>query len=283
MPRRTAAALLSAVLCVAATLAVWLVAFQTGAGARLDSSVLSGFRGLRDTDLWPIADAAAHLADPIPFALFSLAIVALAVVRRRPAHAVVAAIVLLAAPLTTELLKPVATLARHADAPPLPPGDHAWPSGHTTGAMTLALCLVLVVPAHRRPLAAAVGGAFAIAQAYGLLVMGWHYPSDVVGAYGVSAAWVALGIAALGVAVGRAEQRPPRWRTLAAPAVVTALAGAALAAAVALVSPADASSYVEEHPAFVSAAVVLAAAALALAVAAAGLVPSGGRRGERPA
>jgi membrane-associated phospholipid phosphatase len=282
--RRPAAALVVAVACALATAAVWLLAFQTGAGARLDSSVLRGFTGLQGTKVEPVADAAAHLADPIPFALLALAIIGMALARRRPFHAVVVPVVLCGATLTTQLLKPVATEARPAEPPPLAPLADAWPSGHTTAAMALALCLVLVTPARWRPLAAAAGGAFAVAQAYGLLVMGWHYPSDVVAAFGVATAWLALGIAALRLTTVRTEESSLRWRTVVAPAAVTAVAGAGLAAAVVLLRPA----YVEEHPTFVTAAVVLGAAALALAVATAALSPSIDQeaprhRGERPA
>jgi membrane-associated phospholipid phosphatase len=277
-----------AVACVVATTAVWLLAFQTSAGARLDGSVLGGFTGLQGSDVEPVADVAAHLADPIPFTLLSLMIVAMALARRRPLHAVVVAVVLAGATLTTELLKPVATMARPAEAPPLAPLDDAWPSGHTTAAMALALCLVLVAPARWRPLAAAAGGTFAVAEAYGLLVMGWHYPSDVVAAFGVSTGWLAVGVAALHLATARTEASSLRWRTVVAPAVVTALAAAGLAAGIVLLRPARASSYVEEHPTFATAAVVLGAAGLALAVAAAVLSPAiereaPGRPGERPA
>jgi PAP2 superfamily len=210
--------------------------------------------------------------------------VALALALRRPLYAVVLVVALCCATLTTELLKPVATVARPAEAPPLAPLQDAWPSGHTTAAMALALCLVLVAPARWRPLAAAAGGAFAVAQGYGLLVMGWHYPSDVLAAFGVSTFWLALGVAALRLTTGRAEESTPRWRTVVAPAAVTAVAGAALAAGMALLRPA----YVEEHPTFVTAALVIGAAALALAVATAAVSPSIDQeaprhRGERAA
>jgi membrane-associated phospholipid phosphatase len=279
MLRRPAAALLAAVACALATGAVWLVAFHTGPGARLDTSVLRGFTGLQGSRVEPVAEAAAHLADPLPFATLSLAIVGLALVRRRPLHALAVAVVLAAAPLTTELLKPVATVVRPAEVPPLAPSVDAWPSGHTTAAMALALCLVLVAPARLRPLAAAAGGTLAVAQGYGLLVMAWHYPSDVLAAYGVAATWLALGLAGLALTGARAGERRVDWRTVAAPAIVTALAGAVLAAGVMLLRP----GYVDEHPAFVTAAVGLGVAGLAVAVAAAALSPAIDPARERPA
>ena len=75
--------------------------------------------------------------------------------------------------------------------------------------MALALCLLLVVPAHRRPLAACAGAVFALAEGFGLMVMGWHYPSDVLAGVGVATAWAALGVAVLQRApVRRRQERP---------------------------------------------------------------------------
>ena len=58
---------------------------------------------------------------------------------------------------------------------------NSWPSGHSTAAMTLALCAILVAPPVLRTAAAILGGAFAVGVGYALLVLGWHYPSDVLG------------------------------------------------------------------------------------------------------
>jgi membrane-associated phospholipid phosphatase len=273
MLRRPAAPLVVALGCVLATTGVWLLAFQTGVGARLDSTVLGGFTGLRGSRVEPVAATAAHLADPIPFALLALGLVAVAMARHRPRHALVVAVVLAGANVTTQLLKQPAAAPRPADAPPFAPLADAWPSGHTTAAMTLALCLVVVAPARYRPLAAAAGGMYAVAQAYGLLVMGWHYPSDVVGAFGVATGWLALGVAALRVTTGRTEASGLSGRTVFAPAAVVALAGAALAAGTRLLRPAPAVAYAQEHTAFVAAALVLGAVGLALAAVTAGALP----------
>jgi membrane-associated phospholipid phosphatase len=251
---------------------VWLLAFHTGAGARIDSSVLGGFMGLRGSRVEPLGDAASHLADPTPFAVLALVLVSVAVARHRPRHALVVVVVLAGANVTTQLLKPVMTAARPADASSVTPLAH-WPSGHSTAAMTLALCLVLVAPARWRPLAAAAGGVFAVAQAYGLLLMGWHYPSDVVGGFGVATGWLALALAAVRVATGRSEERRPGGRTAFAPAAVAALAGAVLAAAAVALRPAPALAYADEHTEFVAAAVVLGAAGLALAAVTAAALP----------
>jgi membrane-associated phospholipid phosphatase len=261
--RRPVVPLVVALGCALATTVVWLLAFHTAVGARFDSTVLGGFTGLRDSRFEPLAAAVAGL-DPIPFAAVALALVTVAVARHRPRDAVVVVAVLAGANVTTQLLKlvtgphPVATpsVGRLAE---------AWPSGHTTAAMTLALSLVLVAPARARPFAAAAGGMFAVAMGYAVLVMGWHYPSDVVAAFGVATGWLALGVAALGVTTDRTQAIRPPARTVFAPAAVAALVGASLTAGTMLMRPARAFTYAEQHTAFVVAAVLVGAVGLALA------------------
>jgi membrane-associated phospholipid phosphatase len=263
MFRRPFVPLAVASLCALATAAVWFAAFHSAAGARLDGAVRDGFTGLQGSRLGPLGLGAADLAGPVPFALLSLAVVSLALARGRLRHAVVVVMVLVGANVTTQLIKHLGTAARPMETVP------AWPSGHTTAAMTLALCLVVVAPARLRPLAAAIGGSYAVAVGYGVVLGGWHYPSDVLGAFLIATGWLALSVAAVRIAAGRREDRGAIWPTLAAPAAGVALVAGALAAAVALLRPERALAYAEDHTAFVPAAAALGAAGLALAVAAA--------------
>src|SRR3954447_6061443 len=242
MLRRPRAPGAVAVACLLATALVWVVAFQLPAGARLDAAVLDGFTGFRDSRLARLADMAVTLANPLPIAAMTLAIAAVALLRRRPLPAIVAAVVVVAASATTELLKPLATVPRPAPTPRFAPAVDGWPSGHMTGAMAVALCLVLVVPARLRPAAAILGGCFAVAEGYGVLVLGWHYPSDVVAACAIATGWLALGVAVAGVVRERPNAGVPR--PLLWPAALTALAVAAFAAGVALARPARSVDYV---------------------------------------
>src|SRR6185436_14616696 len=76
--------LAAAVAFAAAAAAVWLVAFRTATGMRLDATIMTGFLDLRGPRVDGLADAVAHLADPAPFALATVAIVIVAVLRGRP-------------------------------------------------------------------------------------------------------------------------------------------------------------------------------------------------------
>jgi membrane-associated phospholipid phosphatase len=249
---------------VVATAGIWIGAFHTTAGAGLDSAILEGFTQFRDSRLGPLADGAVTLADPLPFAAMACALAMIALARGRPRHAIVVAIVAVAATVTTELLKPLATVPRPAAAPQLAPAVDGWPSGHMTGAMTLALCLVLVAPARLRPSAAVLGGLFAAAQGYGVLVLGWHYPSDVLGSCAVATAWLALSVAAVGVVPDHARPGLPRVRPVIWPGAIAALIVAGLAGAAVLARPEHAAWYLESDTTFVAGALALGAAALGL-------------------
>ena len=265
MPRRTRALLLVVVGCVLATAAIWAIAFHTHAGASVDATALDGFARLRYRGAWPPADFAAALVNPLPFAATTLALTLVALLRRRPRQAIVVPVVAVAASATTELLKPLATVQRPAPTPRFAPTVDGWPSGHMTAAMTVALCLVLVAPARLRPSAAVLGGAFAAAQGYGVLVLGWHFPSDVAAASTIAAGWLALCVAALGVTdpgprAAGATGRPVVW-----PAALATVFAGALAVGAVLARP----GYVRENTTLVAAAIALGLAALGLVVFAA--------------
>ena len=68
--------------------------------------------------------------------------------------------------------------------------------------MSLAMALVLVAPPALRWAAAAVGSAYAIGVGVAVVLLDWHRPSDVLGAYLVTVAWTAPVAAVL---AGRAE------------------------------------------------------------------------------
>ena len=248
---------------------VWVVAFRTAAGARLDATIMAGFLGLRGPRVDRLADAVAHLADVAPFALATLAIVTVALVRRRPWLAGMALVVLIGANVTTQALKLLTAEPRlasqltgaHVDAA-------SWPSGHATAAMTIALCAIVVVPSRWRPLTLAAGTTFTIGVGYSVIVLGWHLPSDVVGGFCIATAWTLLGIAAV---TALERRRAPARLGLEAALARSATAGLAIAAAIAagaLTRPEAALDYAAANTTFVVAATaIVGSAALALAAA----------------
>jgi membrane-associated phospholipid phosphatase len=182
----------------AAAALVWAVAFGTARGVRLDAHALADFMDVgRHGAKYP-AEVVVRLADPVPFALLSGAVLTAALLRGGVRLAVILGVSLFGACLTSQVLKQVTADPRADDLPYVHVSPEAWPSGHTTAATALAFCLVAVTPARLRPRAAAVGAVLAIAVALSVLLLGWHFPSDVLGGFCVAAAWMLCGLAAAG-------------------------------------------------------------------------------------
>ena len=188
-----------------------------GHTSRTGSAVFNRLRELHAGDVVAVsrADAAiarfvvdrvgsflVHLLKPDLFILWGIALVAFAISRERPRVALAVAAVLALAPFTAETLKPL--LAHpHVRVGDVQIGAASWPSGHATAAMALVLSAVLVAPARLRPAVAVLGGGFAVAVGFFLLVLAWHMPSDVLGGYLVAALWASLAVAALRAAENR--------------------------------------------------------------------------------
>jgi membrane-associated phospholipid phosphatase len=268
MLRRPRTALLGALTCFAGLVLTGVLAhFVPGAQAR-DSTSLNGFTLLGGPRLDPLLDHVAHLGDPDVYAAMSAALLLAALVQRRWQLAAVIAVLVVVAPGTTELLKPVLSHPRPAEWL----GDSqiaaaSWPSGHATASMTIALCAVLVAPPAWRPLAAVAGSLFALAVSFSIMVLHWHFPSDVVGGFLVAATWGLLAVAALRrwPPPEREPAKPVDQRAARLPAIaLLALAGIA-AGAVAIERPRAIAHLIADRPSFAVAAAAIVALAGVLA------------------
>ena len=266
MGRSPRGALIAAAVFASGAVLVWAIALRTAIGASIDQLTLAGFMGLGGPSSETLASAVAHLADPGPVAVLTAGIVALALARRRPLRALTVGAVLVGANVTTQALK-VLTAEPRALVDP-----QSWPSGHATAAMTVALCVLIAAPPSLRPIAAALGAGFALAVAYSVLLLGWHFPSDVIGAFCVAAAWTAAGLAVLWAAERGAEHRAVRLRAALTPPLLVALGAAAVVGAAAVARLGTAFEYAEANTTFVAAAVAIGAGALSLVAALAAAV-----------
>jgi len=188
-----------AALCLLALVLVWAVATQVPAAGLKDAAALHDLTLLNRPTLESGGNFLLHLLEPALFVLWGAALVAVALARSRPRVAAAITAVMVLAPLTSETLKPVLAHSHYAVGGTRI-GPASWPSGHSTAALTLVLCAVLVAPARLRPLVAAAGVAFAAVVGLALLVLAWHLPSDVLGGYLVAILWTALAVAALRLA-----------------------------------------------------------------------------------
>ncbi len=276
MPRRAVLALRGAAAGVALLTLTWFLAFHVGIVERADQSIYAGFGSLGQHPRFSsLASFLAHLCNPSPYVYLAAVPVLIAVARRRVWVALTIGAILLGANVTTQLLKPLLATHRAADllaAGTKPVSPASWPSGHATAAMALALCCVLAVPARLRPLAAALGAAFAVAVSYSFLSLQWHYPSDVIGGFLIATIWSLVGVATVLLADsrrrrpadGEAAVRLTLRETLGPPAAI--LAGALLLALLVVVArPHQLVSFARLHHAFVVGAVAIAALAMMLA------------------
>jgi len=176
-----------------------------------DATAMDGFLDVQRPWLDGLIEGTAHLGDADAVGLLGVALAAIALARGRPRHAVAVVLLLALTSVSSQLLKAVIDYPRHeallsvAEVKPA-----AFPSGHATAAMTLALCGVLVAPARLRPLAALAGTVFALAVSYSVVSLGWHFPSDVAGGFLVATGWTLVALAALRRAAARWPERTVR-------------------------------------------------------------------------
>lgn len=129
----------------------------------------------------------------------------ISLIRWRPVMGILAVGGLVVAVGGAELLKH--NLPRHELSTPAGPvpfyfKSDTYPSGHTTIGTSIALALLLVLPARWRPWLAGLAGLLSASYGTAVLFAGWHRPSDAIG--GVLWSGLCLGLAA---AVGLAIRR----------------------------------------------------------------------------
>lgn len=214
-----------------------LLAFDWSPARGRDAMSLAGFLTLRaNPRLDTVATWITHAAaTPLPFVLLGALLVTVALARGLSRLAAAVAIAIAGASGTSELLKQALARPRYSDLVGLSHQIAAasFPSGHATAAMSVALCGVLVAPPVVRPLAAVLGTALALAVGYAVLIVGWHYPSDVLGGFLVAGAWVSLALGLLWSRKPTQRSRQRRLSPVSAPRGVALLAAALTAAGVA--------------------------------------------------
>lgn len=270
MRRTVEAPLLAAAACFLAFGAVLACAYAIAPIGRLDAAALNGMTALHGSASHSVGNPIARSADPLPLAVMLTALFAWgwAAGRRREAFAAVA---LVAGANLAGLLLQMALA--HPRFYPILGGDQlgaeAYPSGHATSAMSIALAAVLVAPARLRLAVASGAAAYVIAVSSALLVLGWHFPSDVVGGLLVASGFFFVVVAAIRAgAAGRAGAAAHRVGFALSPglggAALTVLAAAGLLAL----------SRADDLLAFARLNTAATVAALAIMAVSAGLVAS---------
>ncbi|WP_051471906.1 phosphatase PAP2 family protein [Patulibacter minatonensis] len=182
----------AAVVLFALFLFVGLVVRPTGLGDTIDGRTLSALRPLDDDETHAGWDAITHFGAPSSYLQYCLALMLVAAVRRRRRWVLVVPVTMLCSELSAQGIKQLLAGARPDVAYSATIGDAAWPSGHSTAAMTVALLAVLVAPRRMRPTVAVLGALCALGVGIAMVAVGAHYPTDIFGGYLCAALWVTL-------------------------------------------------------------------------------------------
>jgi len=263
--------------CAVAFGIVLALAYWSGAARAVDGAALEGFTGLDRAGSLGLLNALISIGDPLPVALAGLlmALIALAGGRPRAALFVLALVAITSA--SSQTLK---ALLAHPRPQGVPAGidDAAFPSGHATAIMSLAIAFVVTMPARLRPAAATVGLGVVIPVSYSLVALGGHFPSDVVGGYLLAMGTALVLLAALRAAEARYPEREGRrqavliargWTERVAAVGLAAGLGVGLLVAGAITTLTGLQGprvvdYAQDNTAFVVVAGVLALSALTL-------------------
>ncbi len=288
-------AYLGAIACALLFACVTVAAYGWSTGTRLDAAALVAVVDHAPRELSAAAATLVGIGDPLPVLLATGALACAALARGSLRDALLVLLLVAGAVLLGQLAKSV--LAHPRPAPQsygIVVQPRALPSGHATAAMALALAAVLVAPRQLRIAAAAAGACLAAGVGVSTVVLGWHFPSDVVAGYLFAGCWGLLvaGWASVRKGVGthaRKRSAQPRRGRAALPARVVAArafaaSGAALAVLLAglaaLLRPDPwslARLVVDEPSALLFTAVVAAAAVLPLVAITSAIEHSGAR------
>jgi membrane-associated phospholipid phosphatase len=226
----------TAVLAVLALGALYRLAIRTSTGQRVDTAGLNG-ADVGHARVVEVLDRTLNGTTLASLVLVCLFAAAFGVLRRRADLAVAAAVTVIGANGTAQLLK--MRLSR----PDLDGFDmpNSFPSGHTAAAASVAFAVILVLPQALRGMIALVGFGYVTVIAVATVWAEWHRPSDTLGGLLVTLAWGAFTVFFVRLRRLRkpgVARRPSRLATvpLFAGGVLAAIVAAFGLAAVALLS-----------------------------------------------
>jgi membrane-associated phospholipid phosphatase len=217
MAPRVKTALFAALACALAIAPLAVIAYAWGPFQNVDLRILLHLRR-EEGPLHALAAVFVNLGDlaGLLVLLAAVCVIGLRLGRRR--EVIVAIVVVAGANLTTQLLKTTLEHARHKafEHGIELPWPNSFPSGHTTAAASIAVALLLVAPAAYRLSAAVAGAALTAVVGFAVVILAWHYPSDVLGGLLVVGTWGFAALAWLRSRAGRdrapstSEHRRPR-------------------------------------------------------------------------
>ncbi len=120
-------------------------------------------------------NALVDIGNPASVVLLGVLLALTALARGRPRVALFVLAFLAVTSVSGQILKALLAHPR-AEGEPARIAEAAFPSGHATAIMSLAIALVVTMPARLRPAAAAFGVGLVIAVSYSLVSLGATFP-----------------------------------------------------------------------------------------------------------
>lgn len=201
--------LIAAFLCAAGVALLALLFYGSNRFNSLDHRITAKLVAPSGSITETVFHGFADLAEPVPLAMALAGVAFVGLISGRPRELALAAFAVLAANLSTQIMKAVLAHPRLQSAFGASyPVAVGYPSGHTTAAFSAGFALWLVAPPEHRQLAAKVGLVYGLLVAAGVVVAGWHFLTDVVGAILVVGFWGCLAFAWLAARPGQTGRGP---------------------------------------------------------------------------
>ncbi|MBM2621424.1 phosphatase PAP2 family protein [Actinoplanes sp. LDG1-06] len=252
-----------ALLAAVAAGALYQVFVRTTLGQRVDTTAMRG-GDVSHPRVVEVLDRTLNGTSLASLVLVCLFAAVVGVLRKRIDLALGAAMLVIGANVTTQLMK------THLTRPDLDGFSmpNSFPSGHTTAAASVAFAVILVLPQALRGMVALVGFAYVTVIAVATVWAEWHRPSDTVAALAVTTAWASVAVFLIRVRRWNAPggTQPPSRLVTVPLLAIGAVAGAAGAVGLAAVSMSERSmpDLVSGRFAFLTGSAAIAAAAAAV-------------------
>lgn len=198
--------------CVVGFVLVLVLAYWVGPLERLDRSVLDALSTPTDTLVNEVAYVGFQIVNFRPtWVAVGAAATLIGLVQGRIRDAIFAAFLVAG---TGGLVLALKALLANPRYQPVPVGSDAYPwkdafpSGHSAGSLAMSLAFLTVVPLSWRRPTAVFGLAFTLYISFGVLVLNYHYPSDVLAGWLLALGWYFALLALLQTGRPRSDCRP---------------------------------------------------------------------------